>query len=124
MSFALLEFARRNTGVRLALWYASVFAVSTIALLTAAWYLVAADVGRKDREVLQAKLQEYAAVYQSGGLAALRYDMQQENGDARTFFVRLVSPWNQSILLRVPDDWIAFKDVPGFFPGYRERAVF
>lgn len=124
MFFALLEIARRNIGVRLGIWYAFVFALSTVALLTVAWYLVAADVGRKDREVLQAKLQEYGAVYESGGVPALHYTMQQETGEAKTFYVRLVSPWNQATLLNVPEDWIAFKDVPGIFPGISQRVAF
>ncbi|HTV41143.1 MAG TPA: HAMP domain-containing sensor histidine kinase [Candidatus Sulfotelmatobacter sp.] len=124
MSFALLEIARRNIGVRLGLWYAFVFAVSTIALLTIAWYLVAADVGRKDRELLQARLQEYAALYQSGGLPALHDAMQQETGEAKTFFVRLVSPFGQATLLNLPADWIAFKDVPTIFPGISQRVGF
>jgi signal transduction histidine kinase len=124
MFFAFLEFARRNIGVRLGLWYALVFAVSSIALLTVAWYLVAADVGLKDREVLQAKLQEYGAVYQSGGVPALHYAMQQETGEAKTFYVRLVSPWNAATLLNVPEDWIAVRDVPTGFPGLSRRVGF
>lgn len=124
MSFALLDSARRNIGVRLGLWYAFVFAVSTIALLTVAWYLVAAAIGRKDREVLQARLQEYAAVYESGGVPALHDAMQQETGEAKTFYVRLISPWNQATLFNVPEDWIAFKDVPTILPGVSRRVGF
>jgi signal transduction histidine kinase len=124
MFFALFEIVRRNIGVRLGLWYASVFAVSTVALLAIAWYLIAVDVGLKDREVLQAKLQEYAAVYESGGVPALRYSLQQETGEAKTFYVRLVSPWNQATLFNVPEDWIAFKDVPGIIPGSSQRVGF
>jgi signal transduction histidine kinase len=124
MSFDLLKTARRNIGVRLGLWYAFVFGVSSIALLTIAYYLVAADVGRKDREVLEAHLQADAAVYESGGLPALRDAMQQGAGDPKTFFVRLVSPWGEATLLNVPEDWITFKDVPGRFAGYRQRGVF
>ncbi|HEV2453982.1 MAG TPA: HAMP domain-containing sensor histidine kinase [Verrucomicrobiae bacterium] len=124
MSFAPLDLARRSIGVRLGLWYAGVFAITTIALLTVAWYLVAADAGRKDREVLQAMLQEYGAVYESGGVPALRYAMQQERGEAKTFYVRLVSPWNQATLLNVPEDWVAVRDVPGFFPGSRQQVGF
>ncbi|HEX3624134.1 MAG TPA: HAMP domain-containing sensor histidine kinase [Verrucomicrobiae bacterium] len=124
MSFALLDTARRNIGVRLGLWYALVYAITTILLLTLAWYLLAEAIGAKDREVLHARLQEYAAVYESGGLSALRYAMQQENGEAKTFYVRLVSPWNQATLLNVPEEWIAFKDVPSFFPGISQRVAY
>lgn len=124
MSFALIKIARRNIGVRLGLWYALVFAISTVTLLSVAYYLLAADVGRKDREVLQARLQEYAAVYENGGVPALRIAMQQESGEAKAFYVRLVSPWNQATLLNLPEDWIAFKDVPSILPGLRQRVAF
>lgn len=124
MSFALLKTARRNIGVRLSLWYAFVFAVSSIALLTIAYYLLAADVGRKDREILQARVQEYAAVYENGGLPALRDAMQQETGGSKTFFVRLVNPWNEATLLNVPEGWIAFKDIPSGLTGYRQHVGF
>ena len=124
MSFDLLKTARRNIGVRLGLWYAFVFAVSSVALLTLAYYLLAAAVGSKDREVLEARLQEYAAVYENGGLPALRDAMQQEAGDPKTFFVRLVNPWNEATFVNVPEDWIAFKDIPGGFAGYRQRVSF
>lgn len=124
MFFALLDIVRRNIGVRLGLWYAFVFALSTVALLTIAWSLLAADIGRKDREVLQARLQEYAALYEGGGLPALRYAIQQENGDAKTFYVRLVSPFNEVTLLNLPEDWITFKDVRTIFPGVSQRVGF
>jgi hypothetical protein len=34
MSFGLIKIARRNVGVRLGLWYAFVFACSSVTLLT------------------------------------------------------------------------------------------
>lgn len=124
MSFALLKATRRNIGVRLGLWYAFVFAVSSIVLLMTAYYLLAAAVGRKDHEVLEARLQEYAALYESGGLPALRAGLQQETGDSKTFYVRLVSPWNEATLVNVPEEWIAFKEIPSGLAGYRQRVGF
>ncbi|HEV2435708.1 MAG TPA: HAMP domain-containing sensor histidine kinase [Verrucomicrobiae bacterium] len=124
MSFDLLKAARRNIGIRLGLWYAFVFAISSIALLMVAYYLLAADVGRKDREVLEARLQEYAAFYNTGGLPALRSAMQHETGNPKAFFVRLVNPWNEAAIINVPADWIAFRDIPGRPAGYRRRVGF
>jgi signal transduction histidine kinase len=122
MSFGVLKTARRNLGVRLGLWYALVFAASSIALLMLAYYLLAGAIGRKDREVLDARLQEYAAIYDDGGLPALRDTMQSETGNQKTFFVRLVSAWNAATLVNVPEDWITFKDIPGGLAGYRQRV--
>ena len=122
MSFDLLKRAGRNIGVRLGLWYAFVFAASSVALLVLAYYLLAAAIGSKDREVLQARLQEYAAVYGNGGLPALRYAIRQETGDQKTFFIRLVSAWNDATVVNVPEEWITFKDIPGGLAGYRRRV--
>lgn len=122
MSFDLLKRAGRNIGVRLGLWYAFVFAASSVALLVLAYCLLAAAIGSKDHEVLQARLQEYAAIYGNGGLPALSYAIQQEAGDQKTFFIRLVSAWNDATVINVPEEWITFKDIPGGLAGYRRRV--
>ena len=72
MSSGLLESLRRNVGLRLSLLYALIFSVSSVALLALAYYLLAAAVGSKDREVLGARLKEAAVVYKTGGIVALR----------------------------------------------------
>ncbi|HUA64999.1 MAG TPA: HAMP domain-containing sensor histidine kinase [Alphaproteobacteria bacterium] len=125
MSFDLLKSARQNIGFRLGLWYAFVFAFCGVSLLMIAYYLLAGAVGRKDQEVLEARVQEYAAIYENGGLAALRDTLQQEAGNSKTFYVRLISPWNNvATLVNVPEDWIAFKEVPSDLAGFRERVGF
>ena len=116
----LLNRIHRNIGVRLGMWYAFVFTACGIALLMMAYYLAAAAIGRKDRELLEAKLHEYAAIYENSGVFGLRQAVQSEN--SKVFFVRLLSPWNQATLLNVPQDWVAFKDIPGGLPGYRRRV--
>jgi len=122
MSSVLFDKIRRNIGFRLGLWYAFAFACSSVLLLMIAYYLLAAAVGSKDREVLQAQLQAYAAIYGSGGLIALRDVLQSQTGESKTFFVRLVNAGNEAIILNDPSDWVAFKDViPGGLAGYRQR---
>jgi signal transduction histidine kinase len=121
MSFGPVENIRRNIGVRLGLWSAFVFALSCVALLTLAYYVLAAAVGGKDREVLQARLREYAAVYANGGLGGLRDAIRQDEGGQKTFFVRLVSPWNDVPFVSVPDEWVTFHDLPSGIAGYRHQ---
>ena len=72
MFSGLLDPLRRNIAVRLSLWYALIFSISGWALLAFAYYLLAAAIGSKDREVLGARWKEVAAVYQAGGVPALR----------------------------------------------------
>lgn len=122
MSFDLIDAARRNVGVRLGLWYAFVFACGGVALLVAAYYLLAAAIGSKDQELIQARLREYAAVYDAGGLRGLRNTLQDEQGNQKTFFVRVVNTWNDVAFANVPDDWITYKDLPGGLAGFRRRV--
>lgn len=122
MSFDPIKAAWRNVGVRLGLWYAFVFACSSVALLAIAYYLLAAAIGSKDRELVQARLREYAAVYDAGGLRVLRNTLQEEQGNQKTFFVRVVSGWNDVAFANVPDDWITYRDVPSGLEGFRQRV--
>jgi signal transduction histidine kinase len=70
---------------------------------------------------LQARWHEFATVYDHGGLPDLRRAIQQAEGDHKTFFIRLVSPWNDLALVSVPDDWVTFHDIPSGLAGYRQR---
>ncbi len=116
-----LDKFRRNIGVRLGLWYASIFSVSCGALFVLAYYVLAAAIGSKDREVLQARLHEFAAVYVSSGLSGLRAVIRQEEAGQKVFYVRLVSAWNDVEYVDAPDDWITFKDMPSDLAGYRQK---
>jgi len=121
MSFGPIEKIRRNIGVRLALWSAGIFALSCVGLLALAYYLLAGAVGGKDREILQARLREFAAVYDGGGPVELRRVFQQEQGNQNTLFVRLANQWNDVSFVSVPEDWVTFKDSPSGLAGYRQK---
>ncbi len=120
MSFDLINTARRNVGVRLGIWYACIFGFSSVALLAIAYYLLAAAIGSKDRELVQLRLHEYADVYNAAGLRGLRDTLQEEQGNQKTFFVRVVNSWNDVAFTNVPDDWITYHDVPGGPAGFQQ----
>ena len=110
-----LDSLRRNIGVRLGLWYALVFMLSTAALFALAYYLLAAAVGAKDQEVLESQLKEAASVYGDAGTAGLRnwvndLPVQVQN----TMLVRLVNGFTQvAVVVHAPPDWITYRDLPG-----------
>jgi signal transduction histidine kinase len=121
MFSALLEPLRRNIGVRLSLWYALVFLVSSAALFTLAYYLLAAAVGSKDLEVLEARLKETAAIYETSGAAGLQnWARLQTPQIQNTIFLRLVNRFNQAVIISAPGDWVTFKDVTTW-EGYRRK---
>jgi signal transduction histidine kinase len=122
MSSGLLDSVRRNLAVRLSLWYAGIFTFTTILLLVFAYYVLAAAVGKKDAEVLEARLKEVAAVYNAGGVRAVQGWLRSQPASVeRTLFVRVVNMFNDVAFVNPPDDWITFRDVVGW-EGYRRRA--
>lgn len=103
----------RSVGVRLSLWYTLVFFLSTVALFALAYYLLAQAVGRKDLEVLDAKIREYAATYAAGGLSALQAVVYRDGdqGPGQSLFVRLVNRRNDVTFAKAPEDWLGFDQV-------------
>src|ERR1043166_6279235 len=124
MSSGLLNQLRRNIGLRLSLWFALIFALSAAALLTLVYYLVEQEFERKDKELILARLKEYAAVYQAGGAEALRRRAVQENnpGDERAFYVNLITP-RFVLPIIVPDEWGEFKLSPSSFGLWRQMEI-
>jgi len=110
---------------RLNLWYASIFILSAVLLFTAAYFLLGTALQRKDREVIESRLNEYAAIYQSRGISTLRAWIDR-SGDAqqsdRPLFVRVVNRFNQILLLVAPPEWVEVKP-PTFELGIPQQVV-
>jgi signal transduction histidine kinase len=115
----------RNIAVRLSLWYALIFMVSSAALFLLAYYLLAAAIGSKDREVLEGQLKEAAAAYEGGGVNALRNWVRDQPAQVQhTMLVRLVNSFSGlSLIISAPQDWVEFQDVPGW-KGYLRVPLF
>lgn len=125
MSLRLVNRLGRTFSFRLNLWYASIFTVSTAILFSLLYFLLSGAIVRKDREVIEARLKEYAAIYQSGGVPALQTWIyrDQESRNQKSFFVRLVNSRNRVLFLTAPEDWIKF-DVAGIqFDGYPRQVA-
>jgi signal transduction histidine kinase len=109
----LLNPLRRNIAVRLSLWYALIFSLCGLALLAFGYYMLAGAISSKDREVLEARWKEVAAVYQAGGVGGLRAWWENEPPEIQhTLLVRLVDPFDIVEFVRWPEDWVTVRDVP------------
>jgi signal transduction histidine kinase len=114
---------RRSIGFRLSLWYALVFGVSSAGAFALAYYLLAGALLSKDREVLQALLNEVTAVYETGGTPALQnWVKSQPPQTRRALFVRVVNVFNNVAFLTAPEEWVTFREVPSGFEGYRQQV--
>src|SRR6185503_15251378 len=99
----------RSITFRLNLWYALTFVLSVAVLFVALYYLVAAAVQRQDREIVEARVKELAALYNSGGTVLLR-NWAQRSDDAKRekVFLRVVSRWNEDVFLSAPEEWFNY----------------
>ncbi|MBM3838406.1 MAG: HAMP domain-containing protein [Verrucomicrobia bacterium] len=98
----------RTVTFRLNLWYALIFILSASLLFLVFYVLLVIGLWRKDREVIEARLTEYAAIYQSGGLRALQRWVESSEEKQKSLFVQFVNSWGEGRLLSVPQDWIEF----------------
>src|SRR6202022_2205532 len=92
----------QSFAVRLSLWFAATFTVSTVILFALLYVLLTSFFEQSEREIIQARLKECAAVYETRGLPALndlvhRTEFDQNEGP---FFVR-VKGLQRSVVLRV-----------------------
>jgi signal transduction histidine kinase len=94
--------------VRLSLWFAATFTVGAVILFALLYILLTSFFEQSEREIIQARLKECAAVYETQGLPALndlvhRTEFDQNEGP---FFVRVTTRQRSVLLLQAPQDWI------------------
>ena len=93
-------------GLRLGLWYATLFVVGALAILFLTYYLTAASLAQRDQQIIRGKLADYAAVYARGGGRLLAATVQAEQQAApERLFVRVVDRGVETIVLSMPDGW-------------------
>jgi signal transduction histidine kinase len=109
MSLRKFERAGFSFSLRLNLWYAAFFNVACLALFLLAYFVLASSIQQKEKELIRAKLEEYRAWYQAGGLAGLSQKLLNTPGSGKNaFFVRVASPRNNALFFSVPEDWQDF----------------
>ena len=109
MSSKPVERASGSFNLRLNLWYSAVFIVTAGALFLLAYFVLASTVQQRDREVLQARLDEYRAWYETGGLGLLKARfVSSPDGGRNGFFIRLASLRGEALFFNVPESWVGF----------------
>jgi signal transduction histidine kinase len=108
MSSGRLSGFWQSFAVRLSLWFAATFTVSAVILFALLYVLLTSFFEQSEREIIQARLKECAAVYETRGLPALndlvhRTEFDQNEGP---FFVRVTGPQRSLLLLVAPQDWV------------------
>ena len=125
---AMLDRLRQSLALRLAVQYAAVFALSAAVLFGVLYWRLAEALDAREQSYVQARATELATIYERGGAALLRVRLQRETSpEARSYFVRVVTPNNESVLQSVPPTWIETQvrelPLPGFTLTQETYAV-
>ncbi|HEU5077580.1 MAG TPA: ATP-binding protein [Opitutaceae bacterium] len=121
---------RRSVAVRLSVWFAALFAVGFSAIFVLLYALLSRQLEQRDFEALRLRLQQYADIYQAGGLLSMRERIseERETPHVRSLFVRLLGPRGDLVWGRVPPDWIDQDPrrvtVPDGWGGWSVRHVY
>src|SRR5215510_10464053 len=96
----------RTFGLRLALWYATLFVAGSIAIVFLTYYLTRVSLEQRDRQLLQSKLGDYVGAYARGGINTLAATVRAEQQAApERLFVRVVNRGVEAIVLSSPNGW-------------------
>src|SRR6188472_366547 len=95
---------RPTLGLRLAIWYAAIFVVSSLALIGVTYFLLSTALRQYDREVIESTLVRYATAYRTAGVnglvAAIRRD--ETGASYEALFVRAVAPFQNDLVYISP----------------------
>jgi signal transduction histidine kinase len=99
----------KTLGFRLTFWYSAIFILSSLTLSIVSFAFVFSTM-RDNRQAIQSKLAEYRSLADSDGVQAIAKTLaRQRNPSRRTsFFVRVVAPGNETVLLSNPRLWEEF----------------
>jgi signal transduction histidine kinase len=100
-------FSGRNAfGLRIALWYATLFVAGALAIVVLTYYLLSASLAQRDQQIIRAKLGDYAAAYARAGARGLAAVVRSEQEVApERLFVRVVDRGVESVVLSNPEGW-------------------
>src|SRR5258708_29590820 len=107
---------RRTLGLRLSVWYAIVFIISTLALVSLTYALFASSLAQRDHDIIRATLREYASRYELGCLAALQraVELEERTGSVEQLYVRVIERDADALFGRSPQAGTAdaVEDIP------------
>ena len=109
MPLKLLNRARKKLGVRLTLWYSTIFILSSLILFIVSYVFLSSSL-EDTREAVQLKLSEYLSLGQEGGIPAIEKAIgdDQEGSRHTSFFVRILDSEDKIVFSSSPQLWEKF----------------
>ncbi len=125
MFSAMLKQLLHNTGFRLACWYSAIFISSSILLFILVYFPLRSAIIENDRDMIQAKLKEYALQYQESGFKWMLNEIRMEQGHnaEHGFLVRLTDSDGMVLSQAVPVSWRDFDRTAIPAPGAADGEI-
>ena len=119
MPLKLLSRGRKKLGVRLTLWYSTIFILSSLILFIVSYVFLSTYI-KDNREDVELKLKEYLSLSQEGGVAAIERAVgdDQEGNQSTLFFVRILGLADEVVFSSRPELWERFDLKP-----HRDRPI-
>src|SRR5215510_10272953 len=113
MPLKLLNRARKKLGVRLTLWYSTIFILSSVILFIVAYVFLSSSL-EEHREAVELKLKEYLSLAEEGGVSAIQtaVDEDQDDYESTHFFVRILGLADEVVFTSRPELWEKFNVRP------------
>jgi HAMP domain-containing protein len=103
----MLERLRRSLALRLAGLYTLVFALAAALLFAVLYWVLANAVEGREQAAVEELAGRLSRVYEQGGALALRAEINSNaSPEVRSFFVRVLTPSNETVFASVPPDWV------------------
>ena len=96
-------------GLRLGVWYATLFIAGSLAIVYLTYVLTSTSLEQRDRQIIDSKLGTYAAAYDNGGIEGLASVVRAEQQTApERLFVRVTDRFGrQAVVLSQQEGWDA-----------------
>jgi signal transduction histidine kinase len=101
----------KHLNLRLAAVFSGIFLAGTLLLFAGTYLLLYSSVRREHTRQVQARLLEFWAMYQTGGIAALKAEVVAEKNQEsrRPFLLRVADRDNTTLFLYIPAQWRSFR---------------
>jgi signal transduction histidine kinase len=105
-------------GLRLGVWYATLFVLGSLAVMFLTYLLTSASLAQRDRQIIDSRLGAYAAAYDGGGLRGLQEVVTAEQQTApERVFVRVIDRLGrEAIVLSQRGGWDSARLETGSIP--------
>jgi len=113
MPLKLLNRARKKLGVRLTLWYSTIFILSSVILFIVSYVFLSTHI-QDNREDVELKLKEYLFLAEEGGIPAIQKAIEdgREASPNTHFFVRILDSEDKIVFSSSPQLWDRFNLKP------------